>query len=86
MESFRSEGSETSEGLETCSARKLLLLLEHLELSGRLEIHCGGSEGVVEVRDGQPVDVQYAGITGATAVIAIGSLTEGRFEFFEELR
>jgi pSer/pThr/pTyr-binding forkhead associated (FHA) protein len=61
-------------------ARQVLLLLEHLQASGSLEID-GEARGLVELSRGAPVRVAYAGLSGVAAMMALGSLELGRFTF-----
>lgn len=69
---------------DTIPARSLLLLLEVLGATGRLVVRCGEANGLLDLRQGQPVHVEYAGISGTTAIVALSGLQRGQFEFHPE--
>jgi hypothetical protein len=66
---------------DTLPARSLLLLLEVLGATGRLVVRCGDANGLLDLHRGQPVHVEYAGISGTTAIVALSGLQRGQFEF-----
>jgi len=74
-------GGAIAGDFSTLSAKRLLLLLEMLEASGKVEIELRGASGLVEVQGGRPTRVEWAGAKGVAAIVVLSDLAEGQFSF-----